>query len=101
METNERKSLLRKGRIDRLKTAITNILSDDTGFDFLVKLRELGFADMTPIALGESEKTHYNCGRHAVVNEVMTMIKRHDFQGYIRLLEYEQNLKQRKKDDGN
>ena len=115
METQERKSLIRKGRIDRLKTAITNILSNDTGLDFLIKLRKLGMVNQTPVSVGNkiinvgdnksqvvpgsNEETYYYCGRHAVINEVMEMLRLHDFQGYIRLLQYEQNLKQRK-DDG-
>ena len=100
METEERKSLIRKGRIDRLKTAITNILSHDSGFDFLIKLRLLGMSDKVPVTFNDSNKNYYDLGRQSVVAEVMEMIKRHDFQGYIRLLQYEQNLKQRK-DDGN
>ena len=100
METDNHIAVNKKRKQERLKLACTNILSHDSGLDFLIKLREQGGVEHTPVSFKNSNESYYYAGRHAVVNEIMQMIKKHDFQGYIRLLEYEQNLKQRK-DDGN
>ena len=78
------------------KRALSNVLSNQYGRNFILMIRKM-VPEGIPIPDGNSEKTHYLCGRHNLYNEIMNLLKTADFNGYLNLLEYENELKEVRK----
>jgi len=97
-DLNERKT---KNRIkkEEKNQALSTVMNNLYGRDFILMIRKL-VPESTPVSYGNSEKTHYLCGRHSLYNEIMNLLKAADFQGYLKLLEYENELKEVRKKNG-
>ena len=81
------------------KRALSSVMSNQYGRDFILMIRKL-VPDSTPVSFEKSEKTHYLCGRHSLHNEIMKLLKTADFHGYLKMLEYENELKEVRKNNG-
>ena len=78
--------------------SLSKLLWSQEGRDFILYIRRMGGAGSAPVFAGDSEKTQYTGGRFSLMNELMTALQRADFDGYLKMLEYENNLKKAKKD---
>jgi len=76
--------------------SLSSLIHDQHGRDFILMIRKL-VPESTPVSYGNSEKTHFLCGRHSLYNEIMKLLKTADFQGYLKMLEYENELKEVRK----
>ncbi len=81
------------------KQTLNRVLNNQYGRDFILMIRKL-IPQSTPVSYGNSEKTHYLCGRHSLHNEIMNLLKTADFHGYMKMLEYENELKEVRKKNG-
>ena len=97
-DLNERKTRQRIKKEEE-KQVLSNIMDTQYGRDFILMIRGL-VPESTPVSYGNSEKTHYLCGRHSLKNEIMNLLKTADFHGYLKMLEYENELKEVRKNNG-
>lgn len=81
------------------KQALSSVINDQHGRDVVLMIRKM-VSESIPFPDGNSEKTHYLCGRLSLYNEIMNLFKTADFQGFMKMLEYENELKEVRKGNG-
>jgi len=97
-DLNERKTRTRIKKEEE-KQVLSSVINNQYGREFILMIRKL-VSQSTPVSYGNSEKTHYLCGRHSLYSEIMNMLKTADFNGYLKILEYENELKEVSKKNG-